>query len=145
MSGKTRPCSSSYTTWLGFPRGWSSQRACRHQARQPEPWWAHLPSRPPSCLPARGKLGEEGGVNEIFLIKIRCCWFVIDLTYLLPWWLSGEESACQCRRLGFSPWVGKMPWRRKWQPTPVFLPGKSHGQRNLAGYNPWGRKEWDMT
>ena len=41
-------------------------------------------------------------------------------------------------------WVGKIPWRRKWQPTLVFLPGKSHGQR-LVGYNPWGRKELDTT
>ena len=40
-----------------------------------------------------------------------------------------------------APWVGKIPWRRKWQPTPVFLPGKSHGQRSLAGYNPWVAKE----
>jgi len=40
----------------------------------------------------------------------------------------------------FDSWVGKIPWRRKWQPTPVFLPGESHGQRSLAGYSPWGRK-----
>ena len=58
----------------------------------------------------------------------------------LPWWLSGKEPACQCRRPRFKPWVGKFPWRRKWQPTPVFLPGKSHGQRSLAGYSPWGRR-----
>ena len=58
----------------------------------------------------------------------------------LPWWLSGEESTCQCRGPRFYPWVGKVPWRRKWQPTPVFLPGKSHGQRSLVGYSPWGRK-----
>ena len=45
----------------------------------------------------------------------------------------------------FNPWVGKIPWRRKWQPTPVFLPGKSHGQKSLAGYSPWGSKESDMT
>ena len=43
------------------------------------------------------------------------------------------------------PWVGKIPWRRKWQPTPVFLPGKSHGQRSLAGYSPWTLKESDTT
>ena len=43
------------------------------------------------------------------------------------------------------PWVWKIPWRRKWQPTPVFLPGKSLGQRRLVGYSPWGRKESDMT
>ena len=61
---------------------------------------------------------------------------------------SGKEPACQCRRTKrhwFSSWVGKMPWRRKWQPTPIFLPGKSHGQKSLAGYSPWGRKEVDMT
>ena len=43
----------------------------------------------------------------------------------------------------FDPWVRKIPWRRKWQPTPVFLPGKSHGQRNLKGYSPWSHKELD--
>ena len=58
----------------------------------------------------------------------------------LPWWLSGKESAWQCRRHGFNPWVGKMSWRRKWQPTPVFFPGKSHGQKSLASYSPWGHK-----
>jgi len=42
----------------------------------------------------------------------------------LPMWYSGEESACQCRRCGFAFWAEKIPWRRKWQPTPVFLPGK---------------------
>ena len=46
---------------------------------------------------------------------------------------------------GFNPWVGKIPWRRTWQPTPVFLPGESHGQRSLAGYGPWGCKESDTT
>ena len=49
------------------------------------------------------------------------------------------------RDAGFDPWVGKIPWRRKWQPTPVFLPGKSHEQKSLASYSPWGRKESDMT
>ena len=51
----------------------------------------------------------------------------------------------QCRRPGFEPWVGKIPWRRKWQSTPVPLPGKSHGQRSLVGSSPWGRKESDTT
>ena len=51
----------------------------------------------------------------------------------------------QFKRPGFNPWFGKIPWRRAWQPTPVFLPGKSHGQRSLAGYSPWGRCESDMT
>ena len=54
-----------------------------------------------------------------------------------------KESACLCRRPGFHPWVGKIPWRRKWQPTPVFLPGESHMHRErcLVGYSPWGHKE----
>ena len=56
------------------------------------------------------------------------------------WWLSGKESACQCRRHRFDPWVRKIPWRRKRQSTPVFLPGKSCGQRSLMGYSPWSCK-----
>ena len=58
---------------------------------------------------------------------------------------DGKSICLQCGRPGFDPWVGKIPWRRKWQPTPVLLPGKSHGQRSLAGCSPWGRKELDMT
>jgi len=59
----------------------------------------------------------------------------------LPRWLSGKESAYQCRRHRrhkFYPWARKIPWRRKQQPIPVFLSGKSLGQRSLAGYSPWG-------
>ena len=58
----------------------------------------------------------------------------------LACWPSGEESACQRRRHGFDPWMGTIPWRRKWPPTPVFLPGKSRGQRSLVGHSPWGRE-----
>ena len=60
---------------------------------------------------------------------------------------AGKEPTCQRRRrkrLGINPWVRKIPWRKKWLPTPVFLPGKSNGQRSLADYSPWG-KESDMT
>ena len=66
----------------------------------------------------------------------------------LPRWLSDKESTCQWRihsRWGFYPWVGKIPWSRKWQPTPVFLPGKFQEQRSLEGYSIWGRKESDTT
>ena len=65
-----------------------------------------------------------------------------------PGGTSGKEPACQCRRLkrpSFNPWVRKTPWRRKWQPTPVFLSGESHGQRSLVGYSPWHSKESDTT
>ena len=68
--------------------------------------------------------------------------------YGLPSGASGKELACQCRRHrrhGFDSWVGKIPWRRTWQPSLVFLPGKSHGQTRLVGYSPWGRKELAMT
>ena len=61
---------------------------------------------------------------------------------------ASKASTCNIgrhRRLGFDPWVGKIPWRRKWQPTPVFLLGKSHGQRNLEGYSPKDCKELDTT
>ena len=54
----------------------------------------------------------------------------------LPRWLSDKESTCQCRRHKFDPRVGKIPWSRKWQPIPVFLPGKSNGERSLASYCP---------
>ena len=60
-----------------------------------------------------------------------------------PGWLDGKEPSCRCKRHRFNPWEGKIPWRRKWQPTPVFLPGKPHGQRSLV--TPWGPKELDMT
>ena len=67
------------------------------------------------------------------------------LTLGFPGVSDGEESRLQCGRPGFDPWVGKIPWRRECQPTLVFLPGESYGQKSLAGYNPWGRKEWDTT
>ena len=85
---------------------------------------ADTPLPPPSCP---GRLG----VSQCHFSATR-----------LPKWCSGKESACQCRRLKFNPWVRKIPWRRKWQPTPVFLPGESHEQRSLAGYSSWGHKTW---
>ena len=62
----------------------------------------------------------------------------------LPMWHTGKESACQCRRLWFNPWVRRIPWSRKWQPTSIFLPGKFHGQRSLVGYS-LGCQELDTT
>ena len=73
-------------------------------------------------------------------------WYTLSYIGGFPAGASGKESTCQCRgckRPGFEPWVRKIPQRRKWQPTPVFLPGKFHGQRNLSRYSPWGRKESD--
>ena len=62
------------------------------------------------------------------------------ITARLPWGLSGKESSCRCRRPRFNPSIGQIPWRRKWQPTPVFWPEESHGHRSLVGSSPWGRK-----
>ena len=81
--------------------------------------------------------------KSAFLIRAP---FQISTTYhRLPWWFCGKESIYQCRRCGFNCWVRKIPWRRKRQPIPVFLPGKSHGQRSLVGSCRWGRKELDTT
>ena len=62
----------------------------------------------------------------------------------LPGGSAGKVSACN-EGDRFDSWVRKIPWRRKWQPAPAFLPGKSHGQRSLAGCSPWGGKELDAV
>ena len=67
------------------------------------------------------------------------------MQYGLLSWLTGKESTCLRRTHRFDPWLRKIPLNRKWQPTPVFMLGKSHGQRSLAGYSPWGPKESDTT
>ena len=94
--------------------------------------------------------------------KSECNQLVYHLVFMgsissalrLPRWLNDKESAHQHRRCGFDLWVGKTTWRRKWlllgrnfpgKNTPVFLPGKSHGQGSLAGYSPWNLKELDRT
>ena len=65
-----------------------------------------------------------------------------------PGGASDKEPACQCircKRYGFNPWVGKIPWIRKWQPTPVFFPGEFHGQRSPVGCSPVGHTESDTA
>ena len=63
----------------------------------------------------------------------------------LPWWLRKQRIYLQCRRPGFGPRVGKICWRREWQPASVFLPEESHGLRSLVAYSPWHCIELDMT
>ena len=103
-----------------------------------------------------------GGVREARILE----WVAIPFSKRTSWprvwtwvsrivgrcftvWVTREISVClqylQCGRPGFDPWVRKIPWRRKWQPTPVFLPGESHEWRSLVGYSPWGCKESDTT
>ena len=83
-------------------------------------------------------------IFNVLIIVIKCCsfWFIV-LDF--PCSSVGKRICLQCRRPGFDPWVGKSSWSWKWQPTPVFLPGKSHGQGSLAGYCPWGHKEPNTT
>ena len=88
----------------------------------------------PVSIPGSGRSSGEGIGNPLQYSWASLVAQLIKKIYL------------QCGRLGFDPWVGKILWRRKWQPTPVLLPGKSHGQRSMVGsYSPWGRKESDMT
>ena len=81
------------------------------------------------------------------LCILFCSILFLSFIYMLtiPDGASGKEPTCQCRRRRFDPWVGKIPWSRKWQPTPVFLPEESHRQRSLGGHSPWGHKESDTT
>ena len=82
------------------------------------------------------------------IMKFFTCVFVYHQSPLLsglPWWFRLYSIHLQCRRAKFNPWVGKIPWRREWLPTPVSLLGESYGQRSLVGCSPWGHKELDMT
>ena len=81
-----------------------------------------------------GTLISDCQTQELWETKFHCQSRASQVVLLV-------ESVCQCRRhkrRGFNPWVRKIPWRRKWQPAPVLLPGKLHGQRSLAGYRPRG-------
>ena len=85
-------------------------------------------------------------VRNILLNVLHLAFFLFIHSFIwgLPWWLSVKESACnagdhlQCRRCRLDLWVGRITWRRKWQPTAVFLPGKFHGQRSQVGYTVHG-------
>ena len=95
-----------------------------------------------------GQLWEGNYMGEtkwmVRTILVRFVLYVRDF----PGDASGKESSCQCRRhqrRGFSPWVWKIPWRRKWQPTPVLFPGESHGLRRLVGYIVHGVSRVNMT
>ena len=78
------------------------------------------------------------------LMSIKASWKSIDLL-CFPGGSDGKSVCLQSGKPGFNSWVRKNPWRRKWQPTPVLLPGKFHGWRSLVGYSPLGCKESDMT
>ena len=89
------------------------------------------PLRRQGCVLAASDVGAQSGQTEEHPKQSTKS---THISIRASRWLSGKESACQCRTRRFHPWVGKIPWRMAWQPTPVFLPGESHGQRSLAGY-----------
>ena len=99
-----------------------------------------------------------GLTRQPYGVVVTCFWatllnkklysILINLWPLACNFANGKEPTCQCRRHkrhGLYLWVRKIPWRRKWQPIPVVLPGEIHGWRSLMGYSPWGHKESDMT
>ena len=98
------------------------------------------PPLPPFQMPSRG---VKHLIFQSLVLPVSIPFSSIPGAYLydlptstsgFPWWLSSKEPACQCRRCGLDPWVRKILWRRKWQPTP----GKSHRWRSVVGYSPWG-------
>ena len=98
------------------------------------------PSQPTELELHRCLLLHVVEILRIFVMRIKHLY----LAHGLPRWLSGKESACQCNRHWFDLWLGKIFWR-KWQPTLVFILGKSHRQRSLVGYSLWDHTELDTT
>ena len=108
-------------------------------------YWSGLPFPSPGNLPNPGIKPPSPALPGRFFTseppeKPRASW-----SWGFPGSSDGKEPACHCRRCRFNPQAWKISWRRKWHPTPVFLPGKPHGQKNLAGYSPWGCRESGST
>ena len=125
--------------WLDFPAVQETLKSLlQHHGSKASILWLSaffiVHSHIHTWLLKKPKLWLEGPLFEKIYVKER-----------FPWWLSGKEFTCQCWNHGIDLWLCKVPGRRKWQPTPVFLPGKSHGQRSLAGCSPWGHKVSDTT
>ena len=119
----------------GGRHGDSLQYSCLENPMDRRAWWATVHG------------SQRAGHNWSSLAHVP---YLISLLVEqgFPSGARGKELACQwrrCRRPRFDPWIGRILWRREWQPTPIFSPGKSHGQRSLVGYSPWGRKESNMT
>ena len=114
---------------------------CVYHIPTPSPWNHHDYFVLCSQLPVTCQHLSLHLIYICMYVQVYICIYTCIYCYVwgFPRWLSGKESFCQCRRRRrweFDPWVRKIPWSRKWKPTPVFLPGKSR----LAGYSPWGQK-----
>ena len=134
---------------------WASQTSCHHLWLSENLWpvpplcffpWSRLSCLVWPCSPP-GSRKPSKCLNGI-LINLNFIWKEVSggkMIFKNPiLTLPGKEFTCQCRRYkrhGFDPSAGKIPWRRKQQPTPVFSPGESHGERSLEAYSPWGRTQ----
>ena len=129
--------------WEGLKVNSPSEKSqCLAARRQAEPnglrWQASLIALGPACWLFWGMC-----VIRVYRACVLLCVYACTCLRSL---VDQSSSIClQCRRTGFDPWVGKIPWRTERLPTPVFLPGELHGQRSLVGYSPWGHKESDTT
>ena len=123
--------------WPEIHRGlrlWLSRKGGRYWARKGKPRMSEW-----KCT----KQEEKHTEYHLFFIFKNYVIFYTSYISGFPGEFSGQEPVCQCcrhKRSGFDPWVGMIPWRRAWQPTPVLLPGEFHGQRSPVGYSPWGRR-----
>ena len=125
-------------------------------------YWSGLPGPPPGDLPNPGidprspalqadYLPSEPGGKPIYMCVCVCVYIYTYIFIYAHGHLMGlvvKECDClcrRCRRHWFDPWIEKIPWKRRWQPTLIFLPGESHGLRSLVGYSPWDCKELDVT
>ena len=109
----------------------------------------HLSSSHP-LLPAALPTPHSNKQNIYRIVKFCSFYFFIHPFSKRHYYVSFsiaqmEKNLPAMQRPWFDPWIGKILWRREWLPTPIFLPGQSHGQRSLVGYSPWGREESDMT
>ena len=121
----------------------ASSKALRQEQAQHGPCTARRPGQHGTT-----SIRRRGWVREVERWGRGRCYlgpFGLGKNAWLPWWPRQWSVCLQWGRPGFDPCVGKMPWRRKWQPTPELLPGKSHRRGILVAYSPWGHKESDTT
>ena len=139
--------------WAQFKEFWGSLRDCGMPqvnldsvCNQQMPIFSHI-SISETLITMHAPI-KIGSYSCRFELKVFMKISTNTRVWRLPRWHGGEKSACPCRRHKRSrldPSVRKIPWRKKWQPNPVFLPGKFHGQRSKGGCSSWGCKKLDST
>ena len=137
-SGKSHcvvPWSNPYRRWTASPISVSQPKTNRRSKSVDEQV---------GCI-TRFNEGKRTSQQEVRERTYHVIWVCVMWFWRTSLWLKWWRICLQCSRPRFDPWVGKMPWRREWQSTPVFLSGESHGQRIQAGYSLWDHKELDTT